>query len=73
MNLKNASLGGILNQNGSPPVDNNISLFSVFSRPDFGDLKEVCGSVPTPFGPVQVEAKRDGKKCVKIPDGLTQE
>ena len=47
--------------------------FSVFSRPDFGDLKEVCGSVPTPFGPVQVEAKRNGKKCVKIPDGLTQE
>ena len=31
MNLKNASLGGILTQNGSPPVDSNISpIFSIF-------------------------------------------
>ncbi|MBP5183050.1 MAG: alpha-L-rhamnosidase, partial [Lentisphaeria bacterium] len=39
-------------------------------RPDPGDLQEVCGTVPTPFGLITVEADRSGKTCIKIPDGL---
>ena len=34
MNLKIASLGGILTQNGSPSVHNNISPVPAFSRPE---------------------------------------
>ena len=39
-------------------------------RPDLGDLKEVCGTVPTPQGLVTVEADCTGKTDIRIPDGL---
>ena len=39
-------------------------------RPDLGDLKEVHGTVPTPFGLVQVEATRPDSISIRIPDGL---
>lgn len=40
-------------------------------RPDLGGLEYVCGKVPTPFGPVEVEADRSGKCKVLVPDGMT--
>lgn len=42
----------------------------VHVQPDLGDLKEVRGTVPTPFGLVQVEANCSGKTDIRIPDGL---
>ncbi len=42
----------------------------VLIRPDLGDLEYVRGKVPTPFGPVEVEADRSGKFQVRVPEQL---
>jgi len=41
-------------------------------QPDLGSLEFVRGCVPTPFGPVKVEADCSGKFLAEIPDGLQQ-
>ena len=42
----------------------------VLIRPDLGDLEYVRGKVPTPFGPVEVEAERSGKFQARVPEEL---
>ena len=44
----------------------------VLIRPDLGDLEYVRGKVPTPFGPVEVEAERSGKFQARVPEGMVQ-
>lgn len=39
-------------------------------NPDPGDLREVCGTVPSPYGTISVEIDRRGRVGAKIPDGL---
>ena len=40
-------------------------------KPDLGDLQELCGQVPTPFGNITVEADSKGRKNIVVPKGLT--
>lgn len=42
----------------------------VMVKPDLGDLRELYGQVPTPFGPVTVEADSRGRKNIVVPEGL---
>ena len=40
-------------------------------QPDLCGLEYVRGSVPTPFGPIEVTAEKNGKTKINVPDGIT--
>jgi hypothetical protein len=44
----------------------------VIIKPELGDLKFVCGTVPTPYGVISVEADKSGFKY-SLPDGISLE
>ena len=47
------------------------AILKVTVKPDLGDLQELCGQVPTPFGNSTVEADSKGRKNIVVPKGLT--
>ena len=40
-------------------------------QPDLCGLEYVRGSVPTPFGPIEITAEKNGKTKINVPDGIT--
>ncbi len=53
---------------GITPVEPGFKKVRI--KPEPGGLDHVCGSVPTPYGPISVEADRNGQK-ICLPDGVT--
>jgi alpha-L-rhamnosidase len=49
---------------------------TVYIRPNLGNLDFVKGKVPTPYGDIEVEARKDGNGNVKVksrlPNGITE-